>query len=123
MKVDSRSSIRKPLVFSVEVYSHDEHLGRTQTRDINLDGAFLECCTRTLHPNESLELHFHVHDNEQTPLRLSATVIRSTEEGAAVLLDYGAQEYKRLLNTLSTYAHDGHTRKIPGFWYGSSSAN
>ena len=123
MKADNRSSVRKPLVFSVDVYSHDEHLGRTQTRNINLDSAFLECCARKLRTNEILELHFHVHDNEQTPLRLSATVIRSTEEGVDVLFDYGAQEYKRLLNTISTYAHDGHTLKIPGFWYGSSSAN
>jgi hypothetical protein len=123
MKKNCRSSIRKPLVFSVEVYSQDEHLGRTQTRDINLDGAFLECCARKLHPNEILELRFHVHDSEQTPLRLRATVIRSTEEGVAVLFAYGAQEYKRLLNTISTYAHDGHTLKIPGFWYGRSSVN
>ena len=123
MKTDSRSSIRKPLAFSVEVYSHDEHLGRTQTRDINLDGAFLEFCTRELHPNESLELHFHVHDNEQNPLRLKATVVLSTEEGVDVLFDYGVQEYKRLLNTIATYAHDGHTRKIPGFWYVGRSVN
>lgn len=123
MKADSRSSVRKPLVFSVDIYRHDECLARTQTRDINLDGAFLECCARELHPNEILELDFHVHDYEQTPLRLSATVIGSTEEGVDVLFDYGAQEYKRLLNTISTYAHDGHTRKIPGFWYGSRSAS
>jgi len=123
MKADSRSSIRKPLALSAEVYSHDEHLGRTQTRDINLDGAFLECCSRKLHPNEILELHFHVHDNEQTPLRLNATVMRSSEEGVAVLFDYGAPEYTRLLNTISIYAHDGHTLKMPGFWDRSRSAN
>ena len=123
MKTDSRSSIRKPLVFSVEVYSHDEHLGRTQTRDINLEGAFLECCTRKLHPDESLEIHLYVRDNDQTPLRLKATVVRSTTEGADVLFDYGAEEYRRLLNTITVYTHDGHARKVPGFWYGSRSVN
>jgi hypothetical protein len=123
MKADSRSSIRKPLVLSVEVYSLGEHLGRTQTRDINLDGAFLECCARELHPNEILELLFHVHDNEQSTLRLRAAVIRSTEEGVGVLFDYDAQEYRRLLDTLSTYAHDGHALKIPGFWYVSRSVD
>ena len=123
MNADSRSSIRKPLVFSVEVYSLDEHLGRTQTRDINLDGAFLERCARKLHPTETLELHVHVHDNEHTPLRLKATVIRSTEEGEAVLFDYGAQEYSRLLNTISAYSSDGHTLKMPGFWHMSSPVN
>jgi len=123
MNADNRSSIRKPLVLSVEVYSFDEHLGRTQTRDINLDGAFLESCTRQLHPNEILELHVHVHDNEQAPLRLSATVIQSTEEGVDVAFDYGAREYSRLLNTISAYASDGHTLNIPGFWYMGSSVN
>ena len=123
MNADNRSSIRKPLVLSVEVYSLDEHLGRAQTRDINLDGAFLESCTRQLHLNEIVELHVRLHDNEPAPLRLRATVIRSTEEGAAVLFDYGAQEYSRLLNTFSTYGSDGHALEIPGFWRTSNSVN
>ncbi len=123
MNADSRSSIRKPLVLSVEVYSLDEHLGRTQTRDINLDGAFLESCTRQLHLNEILELHVRLHDNEPSPLRLRAKVIRSTKEGAAVLFDYGAQEYSRLLNTISTYGKDGLALKVPGFWRMNSSAS
>ena len=123
MNADSRSSIRKPLVLSVEVYFLDEHLGRTQTRDISLDGAFLERCSRQLHPNEILELHVHVHDNEQAPLRLSATVIRSTAEGLDVGFDYGDREYSRLLNTISAYASDGQTLNVPGFWYMGSSVN
>ena len=123
MNADSRSSIRKPLVLSVEVYILDEHLGQTRTRDINLDGAFIESCSRQLYPNEILELHVHVHDNEQAPLRLSATVIRSTEEGLDVAFDYGDREYSRLLNTISAYASDGHRLNVPGFWYMGSSVN
>ncbi len=116
MNVDRRICIRKPLVLSVEVYSFDEHLGRTQTRDINLNGAFIESCSRALYPNDMLELHFHVDDSEQAPLRLKAEVIRSTREGVGVRFDYGDQEYRRLLNTISTYASDGNTLKVPGFW-------
>ena len=123
MNVDRRSCIRKPLVLSVEVYGFDEYLGRTQTRDINLNGAFIESCSRELHQNDMLELHFHVHDNERNPLRLRATVIRSTDEGAGVRFDYGVQEYRRLLNTISTYSSDGDTLKIPGFWYVGSTVN
>ena len=115
MNVDRRSCIRKPLVLSVEVYGFDEYLGHTQTRDINLNGAFIEGCSRELHKNDMLELHFHVHDNERNPLRLRATVVRSTDEGAGVRFDYGVQEYRRLLNTISTYSSDGDTLKIPGF--------
>lgn len=123
MNVDRRKCIRKPLVLSVEVYSFDEYLGRTQTRDINLNGAFIEGCASNLNPNDLLELHLHVHDNERNPLRLRATVKRSTDEGVGVLFDYGVQEYRRLLNTISTYASDGHALKIPGFWYVNSSVN
>ena len=123
MTADNRSSIRKPLVLSVEIYSLDEYLGHTQTRDINLDGAFLESCARPLHTNDTLELHVHVYDNEQAPVCLRATVVRSTEEGVAVTFEYGAQAYGRLLNTISAYASDGHTLQIPGFWYMSKSVN
>ena len=123
MNVDRRSSIRKPLVLSVEVYGFDEYLGQTQTRDINLNGAFIESCSRKLYPNDLLELHFNVHDSDRNPLRLRATVMRSTDEGVGVRFDYGAQEYKRLLNTISTYASDGHTREVPGFWYVNSTVN
>ena len=89
MNADDRTNIRKPLVLTVEVYRLDEYLGRTRTRDISLDGAFLERCARQLNPDDILELGVHVHDNEQTPLHLRATVVRSTEEGVAVLFDYG----------------------------------
>ena len=123
MNAGYQRSIRKPLVLSVEVYSLDEHLGRTRTRDINLNGAFLESCTRRLHPNDILELHVHVHDNERAPLRLMATVVQSTEEGADVVFKYGDREYSRLLNTISAYASDGRTLNIPGFWYMGSSVN
>ncbi len=121
MNADSRSNMRKPLVLSVKVYRLAEYLGGTRTRDISLDGAFIESCASQLYPDDILELHVQAHDNEQTPLRLRATVIRSTEDGAAVRFDYGAQEYSRLLNTISAYASDGHSLKIPGFWYMSHS--
>ena len=120
---NKRSSIRKPLDLDVDVYHFDEHLGRTQTRDISLDGAFIESCSRDLCSNDMLELHFHLHDNERNPLRLKATVVRSSDTGVGVQFDYGDIEYRRLLNIISTYAADGHTLKIPGFWYVSSSVN
>jgi hypothetical protein len=123
MNIDKRSSIRKPVVLSVEVYSFNEHLGHTRTRDINLDGSFIENCSKKLYPHDLLELHFHMHDGDRNPLRLRATVVRSTDEGAGVVFDYGVEEYRRLLNTISTYASDGHTLNVPGFWYVSNSVD
>jgi len=123
MNVNKRSNIRKQLNFNVDIYSFDEYLGHHHTRDMTLDGAFIDNYARKLYPGDLLELHFHVQDGEQNPLRLRATVTRSSDEGIAVVFDYGVQEYRQLLNTISTYASDGHTRRIPGFWYVDSSVN
>ena len=123
MNDNKRSCIRKSLDLSVDVYRFDVHLGRTQTRDISLNGAFIERCSRELSPNDMLELHIHMHDDVQNPLRLKATVVRSSDTGVGVQFDYGIQEYRRLLDVISTYASDGHTLKVPGFWYVSSTVN
>ena len=123
MNVNNRSSIRKRLNVSVDIYSFDEYLGLHQTRDMNLDGAFIANCARKLFPGDLLELQFHVQDGERNPLHLRATVIRSSDEGAGVVFDYDVQEYRQLLNIVSTYANNGHTRRIPGFWHVESSVN
>jgi hypothetical protein len=122
MSINRRSGIRKPLVLSIDVYSFDDYLGHTRTRDISLDGAFIERCSGKLDPDDMLELHFKIHD-QRTPLRLRATVVRTTDEGAGVVFDYGVEEYRRLLDTITTYASDGHARKVPGFWYVNSSVS
>ena len=123
MNVNKRSSIRKPLNFYVDIYSLDKYLGHCQTRDMNLDGAFINNCARKLYPGDLLELHFLVHDGEQTPLFLKATVARTSDEGIAVVFDYDVEEYRQLLDTISTYANDGHTRMVPGFWYVEHTVN
>ena len=123
MDINKRSSIRKQLNLYVDVYSFDEYLGLYQTRDINLDGAFIKNCASKLHPDDLLELQFHIQDDEQNPLHLRATVARSSDEGVGVVFDYDDQEYKQLLDTMSTYANDGHTRSVPGFWYAGGSVN
>lgn len=123
MNDNKRSCIRKPLDLYVDIYRSDEHMGRSQTRDISLNGAFIESFSRELYPNDMLDLHIHMDDNERNPLCLKATVVRSSDTGIGVQFDYGIQEYRRLLNIISTYAVDGHMLKVPGFWYVSSSVN
>jgi len=123
MSVDKRISIRKKLNLYVDIYSFDKYLGLHQTRDMNLDGAFIDNFARKLYPGDLLELNIYVQDNERNPLHLNATVTRSSDEGAAVEFDYDVQEYRQLLNMVSTYANDGHTRRVPGFWHVESSVN
>ncbi len=123
MNDNKRSCIRKPLDLHVDIYRSNEHLGRSQTRDISLNGAFIESCSREISPNDMLDLRIHMDDNERNPLCLKATVVRASDTGVGVQFDYGIQEYRRLLNIFSTYAVDGHMLKVPGFWYVSSSVN
>ena len=123
MNIDKRSSIRKPVVLSVEIYSFNEHLGHTRTRDISLDGSFIETCSKKLYPDDLLELYFNRHAGDRRPLCLRATVVRSTDEGVGVEFDYGVEEYRRLLNTISSYASDGRALNLPGFWSVSSSVD
>jgi hypothetical protein len=123
MNINNRSNLRKRLHLNVDVYSLDKYMGHYQTRDMTLDGAFIDHFTRKFNPDDLLELHFHLRDDEENPLHLRATVARSSEQGTGVMFDYDAQEYRQLLNILSTYASDGHTRRIPGFWYVDSSVN
>jgi hypothetical protein len=121
---NKRSSTRKRIGFYVDVYSFNEYLGLFQIRDINLDGAFIDNCAGRLYPSDVLDLLFHVEgDGERNPLHLKATVTRLSDDGVAVEFDYDIQEYRQLLNTISTYANDGHTRRMPGFWHVSSSVN
>ena len=119
MNNNKRSCIRKPLDLHVDIYQSDEHLCHSQTRDISLDGAFIETCTSELCPDTMLDVRIHVHDNERNPLCLKARVVRSTNQGVGVQFDYGNQEYRRLLNIISTYAEDGNKLEVPGFWYGN----
>ena len=123
MNENKRSCIRKPLDLYVDVYRLDEHLGRTQTRDISLNGAFIESTSTELYTNDMLDLRIHVYDDERNPLCLKATVVRSSDTGVGVQFDYGTPEYRRLLNIITTFATDGHKLKVPGFWYLNSSVN
>ncbi|UCB55344.1 MAG: PilZ domain-containing protein [Thiotrichales bacterium] len=123
MKPNDRNHFRKRLKLDVDVYRLDEHLGICQTRDIDLNGAFIEHCGTRLFPHDLMELQLHVQDGEPGPLCLSATVTRSTDEGLDILFEYGSEEYRRLLNVISTYASDGKALQIPGFWYQGSSVN
>lgn len=123
MNTDRRRSIRKRLKLNVDIYGLHEYLGFYQTRDLALDGAYIDICDSDLYPDDLLELHFHVQDGERPFLRLRAVVTRSSNKGIAVKFKYGDEDYRRLLNIFSTYASDGHMRRVPGFWYVDKSVN
>ena len=123
MAANDRNDFRKRLKLDVDVYRFDEYVGLCQTRDIDLNGAFIKHCGTRLVAHDPLELQLHVHDGEAGPLCLNATVTRSTDEGLDILFEYGTEEHRRLLNVISTYSSDGQTLQIPGFWYQGSSVN
>ena len=117
MIINKRSNVRKLLYLSVDVFSAGEHFGRYHSTNINLDGAFIESYPCRFCPNDLLDLDFFIDNSERDSLRLKATVIHTCEMGMGVRFEYGYLEYRRLLNTISTYANDGQALNIPGFWY------
>ena len=123
MVPNDRNDVRKRLSLNVDIYRFNQYLGFYQTRDVGLNGAFIEHLGSQLLPYDLLELQLHVHDGEPGPLCMSATVTRSTNEGLDILFEYGTEEYRRLLNVISAYSSEGQTLQIPGFWYQGSSVN
>ena len=117
MNINKRSNIRKRLNLHVDVFSFDEYLGLYRTRDIGLEGAFVDKCDRRLRPGDLIELHIHVQEGGPNPLRLRATVTRASDQGIGVVFDNGVEEYRKLLDAISAYTTDGHARAVPGFWY------
>ena len=117
MIIDKRCSVRKLLYLNVDVFSVGEHLGRYCSTNINLDGAFIESYPARVCAGDILDLHLYIEDSNRDSLRLKATVIHKADVGMGVQFDYGYSEYRRLLNTISTYTNDGQALNIPGFWY------
>lgn len=84
--MSQRYLVRTPLSLPVDVFHHEAYLGRFLTRDIDVEGVFLEMPTGTLKPNDVLELSFLRPDGKRCSYVLFACVARVTDEGAGLML-------------------------------------
>jgi hypothetical protein len=93
-RVDRRYSARQMLRLSVEVRKQHRSVGCFQTRDMDVEGAFIESVGSNLKINDIIELLFLNAAGEATRDRMLAGVVRLAADGVGVVLfDY---EHKAL---------------------------
>jgi len=95
-----RSTPRKELQLDVDIFACGTYLGRTTTRDIHADGAFIEAGADEVLVNDVVDLRFIPEENEIKPVRLRAMVVRDGRDGVGVLFGYGEMDFRRLLKKL-----------------------
>jgi hypothetical protein len=92
--MDYRYSIRLPLRHAVEVFKREQSLGRYMTRNMDVEGLFLEMPTTDLESNDVVKLIFIDPDGESCRYIMMAGVVRLCVDGAGMMLfDY---EHKAL---------------------------
>ena len=84
--MNHRYSVRLPLRVPVEVFKRGQFLGRYNTRDMDVEGVFIEMPTTDLQPAEVLELIFVVPDWKRCDCTLLAGVVRLEADGAGMML-------------------------------------
>jgi len=87
--MDHRYSVRLPLHLTVEVYKRERFLGRYTTRNMDVEGVFIEMRKTDLEPNEVVRLNFVAPHGERGDCTLLAGVVRLDADGAGMMLfDY-----------------------------------
>jgi len=112
MDINKRSTPRKDLQLDVDVFSCGSYLGRSATRDMHVDGAFIECAVDDIFQNDVLDLRFIRDLDEVNPVRLRAMVVRGTIDGVGVIFGYGEMEFRRLLKKLSRHSRDDYADNV-----------
>jgi hypothetical protein len=84
--MDHRYSVRLPLHLTVDVFKRERFLGRYITRNMDVEGIFIEMRTTDLEANDVVKLIFVVPDNERCGRTLIAGVVRVDADGAGMML-------------------------------------
>lgn len=84
--MDHRYSIRLPLRVAVEVFKQEQSLGCYITRNMDVDGLFVEMPTTDLESNDVVNLIFIGPQGEYGGYTLMAGVVRLSVDGAGMML-------------------------------------
>ena len=88
MKTERRDTPRIPIALEAVLQFQDQNYRRSVTRDISLDGAFVETRDIDLTRKDQLDLSIRLPtDGEAHYHRFHAHVVRVTETGAALAFD------------------------------------
>ena len=99
-RVDQRWCAREPLRLRVELNRQQRPIGRFTTRNMDVEGAFIEDAETQLNLNDIVELVFLDVEGEPTEHRLMAGVVRCAADGVGlVLLDYDCKALAVLRDT------------------------
>jgi len=109
MRTNKRSTPRQGLALDVDVYYCGSYLGRSTTRDIHADGAFIERLPDDVYKNDVLELRLSRDEEKVRPIRLRAMVVRSSDDGVGVLFGYGEHDFNLLLKKLFKYPNGAYS--------------
>jgi hypothetical protein len=84
--MDHRYSVRLPLNLTVEVFKRERFLGRYITRNMDVEGVFIEMRTTELEANDVVKLVFIAPDCQHCDYTLLAGVVRVAADGAGMML-------------------------------------
>ena len=82
--MDHRYSTRLPLHLNVEVFNQEQFVGRFKTRNMDVEGVFIEMRTTYLKPSEIVKLALFVPDGGRGNYTLDACVVRVDTYGAGM---------------------------------------
>jgi hypothetical protein len=86
VEMEHRYHARMPVRMAVDVYIRKRHLGRFETRNIDLEGLFVEGKTSELRQNDVVELVFPGGAALRGRPRLHAAVVRCDADGFGMML-------------------------------------
>ena len=102
--MDQRWNTRQPLRLEIKVYDSiygKEEILRTHTKNVSLGGMFILTAPRQLTVNHNLSIGFPIHNKQgSSHQRLSARVVRSTEQGAGLAFNDNKPDTIHLLRNM-----------------------
>jgi hypothetical protein len=84
--MDHRHSARMPVRLTVDIFTQDRFIGRFKTRNLDVDGVFVEMSTIGLRLNEILKLILFVPNSDRGSYTVDASVARVDTHGTGMIL-------------------------------------
>lgn len=111
--MERRHFTRTRLRLPVQIFIRDRFVGRYETRDIDLEGVFIESHACDLAPNDLVELAFLRADGTRFEYILNAGVVRRTADGVGLMLfDNGARALAIIADAMAASRRNAHRKSL-----------
>jgi c-di-GMP-binding flagellar brake protein YcgR len=100
MKTERRDTQRIPIALDTILQYQDKNYRRSNTRDISLDGAFIETSSDRFNKKQRVQVAIRLPNGSESRFhRFEAQVVRVTDKGAGVTFDkIDSDSYAALLD-------------------------